>query len=201
MSAAKDKKKSESPVKNLPKLGQASRIILIIGFFIIVFVALYIVNAQQEPKQAELKLNIANLERGLAVGTKTDTRGNLGAEVKKVEAQIESGRELFPMPDQTPELMDRLLTLAKEYELDVTKTSMSATKKTLDIGAQKIAYDAFTLTLQFEGLAPNFQNFLLALDEGMPTAQIKAVSILIAEEKGDPDNTSVTLEVLTYGAD
>jgi preprotein translocase subunit YajC len=197
----KAEKTKKSPLSRLPTLGSASRIILIFGFFVIVFVALFIVGRQQVPKQAELRLNIANLERGLTVSTQTDASGNLGAQIKQVEAQIEAGQALFPAPDQTPEMMDRLLTMAKEYELDVTSTSMSTTKETLKVGGKKIPYDAYTFNLQMEGLAPNFQNFLLALDEGMPTARIKTVSIAIAKKKGDPDKAAVTLEVLTYRTD
>ncbi|MBM3176021.1 MAG: hypothetical protein FJZ93_09965, partial [Chloroflexi bacterium] len=63
------KKQKKSIAEQLPKMGRASRIALIVGVFLIVFVSLIFVGNQQASRQAELRKNIVTLQRGLSTGT------------------------------------------------------------------------------------------------------------------------------------
>ena len=193
------KKEKKSLVERLPKVGRASRVALIVGIFAIVFVSLIFVGQQQAPRQAQLKKDIATLQRGLGTGTITEPREKLEAQIRQVEAETEAARALFPTSDQMPEIMDGLLKLAQANDVDVTNTGITITQKPLAIGGKQIAYDVFTFQLALRGQVPDFQNFLLALDDRLPTSQISQVNITVAAEASEEDTAAVTVDVYCYG--
>ena len=55
-----------------------------------------------------------------------------------------------------------------------------------------------TFEIALEGQVPKFQNFLLALDAALPTAEVKDVTFTIAEEEDEEDMASITIDVSCY---
>jgi len=192
------KKQKKSIAEQLPKMGRASRIALIVGVFLIVFVSLIFVGNQQASRQAELRKNIVTLQRGLSTGTQADSQAKLEAQIRQAEAETEAARAVFPVADQAPEILDRLLRLAQANEVSVTRTSMAMSQRAIAIGGKQVKYDVFTFQLSLKGQVPKFQNFLLALDDKLPTSQISAVNITVAAKETEEDTASVTIEVLCY---
>jgi hypothetical protein len=45
---------------------------------------------------------------------------------------------------------------------------------------------------------PKFQNFLLALDNKLPTSQIMKVTFTMVGEEGEEDTASITIDILCY---
>lgn len=190
----KPKKQKKPLVERLPKVGRASRVALVVGIFVIVFASLLFVSNQQASRQAELRKNIATSQRGLSAGTQEEPKYKLEAQIKQAEAEMEADRVIFPIADQVQEILDRLLKLAEANDVDVTNIAVTTSPKILD----KVAYDVFTFQFTLRGQVPNFQNFLLALGDRLPTSQISAVNITVAAEESEEDIASVTIEVLCY---
>jgi len=187
--------KTKSLAGRLPGIGRASQLVLVIGIFAIIFIGLYVINGQQAPQQAELKQNIAILQRGVSAGTQMEPREKLQARIRQAEAETEAARAIFPTPDQLTEIIDRLLKLAGDYDLDVTSTTVVSSQKQLDIGATKVTYDVFTIQVSLQGMVPNFQNFLLELGDVLPTAQVNQVNFAVSTEEDESDAATVNLYV------
>jgi len=185
----------KSFLDRLPKLGRVSQLMLIIGIFLILVIPLGMVYLQQPARQIQLKGALSNLERILEAPT--TEKENLERELSKAEAELEAARAAFLSPDQSPEIIDRLLELAESNDIDVTQTQVSVVEEEdTDEGASQ--YPVLTFKIYLEGQVPKFQNFLLALDAALLTAEVKEVTFTIAEEEGEEDTASITIDVSCY---
>ena len=184
----------KSFLDRLPKLGRVSQLMLIIGIFLILVIPLGMVYVQQPARQIELKGTLSNLERILEAPT--TEKENLERELSKAEAELEAAKAAFLSPDQSPEIIDRLLELAASNDIDVTQTQVSVSEEDADEGASQ--YPVLTFKIYLEGQVPKFQNFLLALDAALLTAEVKEVTFTIAEEEGEEDTASITIDVSCY---
>lgn len=185
----------KSFLDRLPKLGRVSQLMLIIGIFLILVIPLGMVYVQQPARQIQLKGALSNLERILEAPT--TEKENLERELSKAEAELEAARAAFLSPDQSPEIIDRLLELAESNDIDVTQTQVSVVEEEdTDEGASQ--YPVLTFKIYLEGQVPKFQNFLLALDAALLTAEVKEVTFTIAEEEGEEDTASITIDVSCY---
>ena len=185
----------KSFLDRLPKLGRVSQLMLIIGIFLILVIPLGMVYVQQPARQIQLKGALSNLERILEA-PRTE-KENLERELSKAEAELEAARAAFLSPDQSPEIIDRLLELAESNDIDVTQTQVSVVEEEdTDEGASQ--YPVLTFKIYLEGQVPKFQNFLLALDAALLTAEVKEVTFTIAEEEGEEDTATITIDVSCY---
>ena len=185
----------KSFLDRLPKLGRVSQLMLIIGIFLILVIPLGMVYVQQPARQIQLKGALSNLERILEAPT--TEKENLERELSKAEAELEAAKAAFLSPDQSPEIIDRLLELAESNDIDVTQTQVSVVEEEdTDEGASQ--YPVLTFKIYLEGQVPKFQNFLLALDAALLTAEVKEVTFTIAEEEGEEDTASITIDVSCY---
>jgi cell division protein FtsB len=190
--------KEKSLAERLPKIGRTSQVILIVGILVIIFIALYWVGAQQATQQDELRKNIVTLQRSVTAGTQEEPRDKMEAQIRQVEAETEAARAMFPASEQLTEIMDRLIKLARSYDIEVTSTGVTLAQKKLKIGATELAYDVYTISLSFQGMAPNFQNFLLSLGDEVTTSRINQVTIKLAPEENERDVATVSIEVYCY---
>jgi hypothetical protein len=174
----------------LPRLGRVSQLMLVIGIFLVIAIPLLVVNRQQQPIQTELKATLANLQKVLA-GEETP-KGKLEAELAQIQAETEAARALFPSTNQAPEILDSLLELAEMNDIYVTQTKVSTSQPA---GATS---PVLTLGLTLKGQVPKFQNFLLALNDRLPTSQIKQAAFSIAEEEGEEDTAVISIDISCY---
>ncbi len=182
--------KKKSLLDRLPRLGRVSQLALLIGIFLILFIPLWLINQQQPAKQVELKATLANLEKVLAV--EETPKAKLEAELEQIKAETEATKAVFPNPNRAPEILDTLLELARLNDVYVTQTRITTSKPAKVIGP------VLTIELGLKGQVPKFQNFMLALDNKLPTAQIKQVAFAIAGKEGEHDTASLIIDILCY---
>ena len=183
--------------QKLPRLGRVSQLVLIVGIFLILVIPLGMVYLQQPVMQAQLQAGLAEAEDKLmALETEITDREILERKLVQAEAQLEAAREVYPDPDQSPEIIDCLLGLAESNDIDVTKTQVSIPEEETDEGTSQ--YPVLTFAIYLDGQVPKFQNFLLALDAALPTAEVKDVKFTIAEEEDEEDTASITIDVSCY---
>lgn len=183
--------KKKGLLDSLPKLGRISQLILLIGGFLIIFIPLWLIDQQQPEKQAQLKGTLANLQKIVSVAE--TPRDIFEAELAQATANTEAAKASFPAPDQAPEILDSLLELANLNDIYVTQTSVSTSTPTGSIGP------VLTFKLGLKGQIPKFQNFLLALDNKLPTSQIRTVTFTTAQKGQEYDTASIGIEVFCYG--
>lgn len=182
--------KKKGLLDRLPKMGRISQLVLLIGVFLILLIPLIVISNQQSAKQIELKATLANLNKILAV--EETPKAKLEAELAQINAETESAKAIFPNTSQSPEIIDSLFELAELNDIYVTQTSVSISQPKETIGP------ILTIQIGLKGQVPKFQNFLLALDDKLPTSQITKVTFTTAGEEGEEDTASITIDILCY---
>ena len=182
--------KKKSLLDRLPKLGRVSQLVLLIGIFLILFVPLFLINQQQPAREAELQATLANLQKIVAV--EETPKAKLEAEMAQIKAETESSKAVFPNPNRAPEILDTLLELARLNDIYVTQTRITISRPDKAIGP------ILAVELGLKGQVPKFQNFLLALDNKLPTAQIKRATFTIAAKEGEYDTASIIIDIYCY---
>jgi len=193
------KGKSKSLAQRLPRLGRMSQLLLLVGISAIIIIVLWVVYQQQVPRRAELQETLITLQRAQATTPKQQaSKESLMAQIRSIEAEPEVAGMLFSTTDQSPEILDKLLETALLYDIDVTGTKQSTSEQTMTISKKKIKFQLLTYDLDLRGQVTDFQNFLLALDDKLPTSQISQVNISVADTEGEQDRASVTVDVFCY---
>jgi hypothetical protein len=159
---------------SLPKIGRLSQLILLIGVFLIIFVPLWLLNQKQSERQAELRTTLANLTRVLAVEEAPEAK--LEAELAQATAETEATKALFPATNQSPEILDSLIELAELNDLCITATSVELHEADSEEDKAKVIGPMLRIVIGLRGQVPKFQNFLLALDDLLPTSQINTIA-------------------------
>ncbi|MBM4446995.1 MAG: hypothetical protein FJ023_06540 [Chloroflexi bacterium] len=177
--------KKKGGLDRLPKVGRVSQLVLIVGIFLIILIPLWLVNQQQPQRQTELKATLANLQKILAV--EQTPKDKFEAQLAQITAEMEAAKAVFPTTTQTSEIVDSLLELAELNAIYVTQTQVSTSKTA-----------TLTVQLGLKGQMPHFQNFLLALDDKLPTSQIQHFTFTSAGEEGVEDRATVTINVLCH---
>jgi len=179
-----------------PRLGGVSRLILVGGIFLILFIPLWLIHQQQPAKQAELRATLSNLQKVLAV--QENPKEKFEAEIKQTEAELEAAKAVFPNPNQSPEIIEGLLKLAKLNDIAVTEIKESSSKKKIGQDKSATEWPVLTFDIKLTGQVPKFQNFLLALDGKFTTCQIREATITIAKKEGEEDTASLKIDVFCY---
>jgi hypothetical protein len=183
--------KKKGLLDRLPRMGRLSQLILLIGAFLIIFIPIWLIDQQQSKRQNELKATLTNLNRILAI--EETPKAKLEAELAQVTAETEATKAIFPNLNQSPAIIDSLIELASLNDIYITQTKVSSSPQ----GKEAIG-PTLTIQLSLKGQVPKFQNFLLALDNKLPTSQIKKLSFSIAGEEGVEDTASITIDILCY---
>ncbi len=169
------------------QISRLSQLFLILGIFLIIFIALVTILKGQIKTQEKLKNDIALAKSILAkpIATATD----LKAKIKAAETELQAAEALFPKLEQSLEITGDLFRLANQCQLKVTGLSTTVTKKKVD----KIDYDILNLELKFEGQITNMLSFIVKLETLLPTAEIVLVSFDRAVEEKKLDVGKVGL--------
>jgi len=198
-------KKKKGILDRLPRLSRASQTILILAMLVAMFVPTYLIYYQQPRTRASLQASLASYQKILAV--EETPKARLEAELKKTEQEAIAVKASYPDPVKMPELVERLIGLAKENGITVTGTKVNVTtlpppKETSKDKGKTTPTERIDTILNIElglkGQVAMFQNFLLALDKEFPTTRIKKVSFTIRSEEGQEDTSELSLLVLCY---
>ena len=184
-------KRSSTLLTKLPRLSRLSHLIVLIGVFILILAGMLVFVNLQSARQAELKSEMLSLQGILA--KPTTERESIQARINKVEAELESSKEIFPKLEQSPDIVDSLYELAALNDVIITKASTVIP----DLQHEKTSFPALTFTLSLDGQVPKFQNFILSIHDKYPTSEIREVNITLAEE-GDEDKAVITIDVHCY---
>jgi hypothetical protein len=182
----------------LPKISPVTRLILFTGIFLIIGIPLYLVYSQQQARKLELNQQLGILQKALGSTESPDVLKK-DAEFKMVQArkELETARGVFLNSDQSPEIIDDLIKLAKANGAEITKTQVVASEGSVKVGSDTMVFPAMTLDINMRGQVPKFQNFLLALINSFPTSQIKKVYFNVSEKEDQEDTGNVVLTVFS----
>lgn len=198
---AEGKEKKKGVLERLPKLSRASQTILIIAMLVAMFLPTYLIYYQQPKTRATLQASLASLQKVLAV--EETPKAKLEAELMRIEDETVSARASYPDASQVPELVNRLMALAKKNGATVTGTKVTITtlpppkEKSKTAPTERID-TILNIDLNLKGQVPHFQNFLLALDKEFPTTRIRKVAFTIHSEEGEEDTCELSLLIMCY---
>lgn len=189
--------KKKSLLSRLPRLGRVSQLMLLVGGFLVLFIPLMVIYQQQAGRQAELGTSLANVRKILAspaLGTEV-----LDAEMRKAKVDLESAQNIYPDPEQGPELVDAMLKLAESSGITITKTAVTPSQKTIAVVDKKeTRLPVLAFKMDLTGQVPRFQSFLLAVGDKFPTSEIRKVKIAVAEKEGQEDTASIEIDIVCY---
>jgi hypothetical protein len=182
----------------LPKVGRASQLFIILVIFLLVFIGIYVIYQQQPKTQANLNNTLSNLQK--IVGVTETPKAKYEAELAQVTTDAEAAKAVFPTINQSPEILDSLLQLAELNDVSVTQTKVTTiTPKATKTAANQPLGPILTIELGLKGQIPKFQNFLLAVDSKLPTAQIRTLAFTTAVSETEEDTGRVLIDIFCYG--
>lgn len=191
-------KAKSSLFSKLPRISPVSRIILFIGIFLIVAIPLYLVYSQQQARQAELAQQYSMLEKALGKPESSEVlKKGLESDLKIAQNELDAIKTTFPNPDQVPEIIDRLIELAKLNGIEITKTQVATSIDTINIGADILEYPVVVFNVNLRGQVSKFQNFLLALNNKFPTCELKKVSFVIPVSEKEEHTANIVLHIFS----
>lgn len=192
-----DEAKGKSPQSiRLPKFSPVARLILFIGIFLVIAIPLYLILSQQQAKQAELNQQYSILQKATGKQESPEVlKKGIEAEISSTQKELATAKTVFPNPDQSPEIIDNIMTLAKANGIEITKTLVSASHSAITVGNDTIEYPVLNFDITFKGQVPKFQNFLLALNSRFPTSELKKVYFRITEKEDEEDTANIVISV------
>lgn len=175
-----------------PLLGKTSRVVLIVVILLVVLGGLYYLYQQQSTQQANLSQELSSLQK--LVSAQSNPGAVLEAEIKQAEADLADIKDSFYRLDSAPEILDKLISMAKTNDIDITSTSITETRGIFTAEKQKLELPILRLQLGVRGQISKFQNFLLSIESMFPLSQVKNVNMEVIQEENEQDTGSITIE-------
>ena len=186
-----------SILQRLPRLSTSVWILIIVCLFLIAMVPLALGYLEQAARQQSLKLQISQLQlQNDALKAKMASRSSLAVQVEKLKTEAESAKLVYKNVAGNPEVTQAILDLAWDPTVDVTITSIgvsSANSKVLDKN-----YPVLVYSLSLTGQVDNFQKFLYAIGDKLPSSQYTTVTITPAVVEGELDKATMTIQVYCH---
>jgi len=194
-----DEPKATNPKSvRLPQISPITRLILIIGIVLVLAIPLYLVYSQQLVKQSELNQQLTILQKALGSTESPDVlKKNIGIEMSDAYKNLVTTKAIFPNSDQSLEIIDNLIKLAKTNGIDITKTQVAASTASIKVGTDTIGYPVTSFDINLRGQVSKFQNFLLSLINSVPSSQIKKVYFKIPEKEDEEATANLVLTVFS----
>lgn len=192
-----DETKEKSPHSiRLPKFSPVARLILFTGIFLVIAIPFYLILSQQQAKQAELNQQYSILQKATGKQESPEVlKKGIEAEISSAQKELAAARAVFPNPDQSPEIIDNIMTLAKANGIEITKTLVSASHSAIIVGNDTVGYPVLNFDITLKGQVPKFQNFLLALNSRFPTSELKKVYFRIPGKEDEEDTANIVISV------
>jgi acetolactate synthase small subunit len=177
----------------LPKLSKVSRLILLIGIFLIILIPLILIQNQQRAEQTDYEQEILLLQRILA--KPTTQVSSIEDEISQIEASLNVIKNKFPAENRTAEVLDQLINLADSNEIYITSAATSIGEQTVVIGGEEITYPSMNCFISIEGDSAKFQNFLTDIDE-LETCEISTINISVSSTESGSDTADLDMNIL-----
>ena len=180
-------------MQRLPRLSTTVWIIIIVCLFLIAMIPLSLGYLEQSARQQALKLQISQLQSQYdGLKAKMASQPSLTAETGKLKTEAEAARLLYKNVAGNPEVSQAIMDLA--WDNDITITSMGVSSSTSKILDKE--YPVLSYSLSLTGQVANFQNFLIAVGQRLPSSQYTAITITPAAVEGELDSASMSIQVL-----
>jgi cell division protein FtsL len=186
-------KKKPTLSSRLPKLGRVSRLILLIGIFLIILIPLILIQNQQRANQVDYEQQIQMLQKILAKPYTQLT--SVEDEIQKAKADLTSIENKFPAENRTADIVDELIKLAGRNDVDVTKVTTSISEETVVMGTAKVTYPSMLCTINIKGDSAKFQNFLIEINR-LETGNIASINMTMTTLASEFDTATITIDIL-----
>jgi len=178
--------------QRLPRLSTSVWLILILALFLIVMAPMVTGYIEQVSQQAAIQLQIDQVQSQIdELNAKMASLTTATTEAARMKAELEVAKLQYKNIGDNAEVSQIIMALAWDYDITITSMSVSQAKNKV-LGAD---YPVLTYSLSLSGQVANFQNFLIAAGNRLPSCQFTSVSITPATVEGELDNASVNLQV------
>jgi hypothetical protein len=178
--------------QRLPRLSTSVWLILILALFLIAMVPLVTGYIEQVSEQAALQLQIDQVQSQInALKAKAASTSTATTEAARMKAEMEAAKSQDKSVSENPEVSQILMALAWDY--DMTITSMTVTQTTTKVLGTD--YPVLSYSLRVTGQVANFQNFLIAAGNRLPSCQFAGITITPASVEGELDTASISILV------
>jgi hypothetical protein len=179
-------------LQRLPRLGTSVWMILIFALFLIIMVPMVTGYLAQTAEQAAVQLQITQLQLQMdALKAKIASQSIPATGAIKAKADLEAAKAQYKNVNDNAEVSQVIMGLAWDY--DITITSMGVSKSTSKVLGTE--YPVLSYSLSLTGQVANFQNFLIAAGNKLPSGQFTDVTINPATVEGELDNASISMQV------
>jgi len=178
--------------QRLPRLSTSVWLILILALFLIVMAPMVTGYIEQVSQQAAIQLQIDQVQSQIdELNAKMASLTTATTEAARMKAELEVAKLQYKNIGDNAEVSQIIMALAWDYDITITSMTVSqAINKMLGTD-----YPVLTYSLSLSGQVANFQNFLIAAGNRLPSCQFTSVSITPATVEGELDNASVNLQV------
>jgi len=178
--------------QRLPRLSTSVWLILILALFLIVMVPLVTGYIEQVSQQTAMQLQINQVQLQMdALKAKMAARSSATIEAARMKADLEAAKLQYKNIGDNPEVSKMVMDLAWDYDITITSMTVSQVTNKM-LGSD---YPVLTYALSLTGQVANFQNFLIAVSNRLPSCQFTSVTISPATVEGELDNASITIQV------
>jgi Tfp pilus assembly protein PilO len=176
----------------LPRLSTTVWILIIACLVLIAMIPLAMGYLEQAANQQALKLQIIQLQsRYDALKAKMASQPSLTDEVGKLKSEAETAKLAYQEVAYNPEVSQVIMDLA--WDNDVTITTMRVSSAKNKILTQE--YPVLVYSLSMTGQVVNFQNFLRAIGQKLPSSEYTSITITPAAVEGELDSASMSVRV------
>jgi len=178
--------------QRLPRLSTSVWLILILALFLIAMVPMVTGYIEQISQQAAIQLQISLAQSQIDTLTaKMASQSSATTEAVKMKADLEAAKLQYKNVGDNADVSQILMGLAWDYDITITSMSVSqATSKMLGTD-----YPVLSYSLSLTGQVANFQNFLIAVGQKLPSSQFTSITISPATVEGELDNASISMQV------
>ena len=186
------KNDKSSIFQRLPRLSTSVWILIIICLFLVAMTPLATGYMRQAAQQQALKVQISQLQTQYdALKAKMASQPSAAAEMGKLKTEAEAAKLLYKNVADNPEISQVIMDLAWKYDITLTSMGVSSSKSKI-LGKD---YPVLVYSLSLTGQVANFQNFLIAIGNKLPSSQYTAITITPATVEGELDTASMGIQV------
>lgn len=178
--------------QRLPRLSTSVWLILILALFLIAMVPMVTGYIEQISQQAAIQLQISLVQSQIdALTAKMASQSSATTEAAKMKADLEAAKLQYKNVGDNAEVSQIIMGLAWDYDITITSMSVSQAKSKI-LGTD---YTVLSYSLSLTGQVANFQNFLIAVGQKLPSSQFTSTTISPATVEGELDNASISMQV------
>jgi hypothetical protein len=184
------------------KLSKTSWLILSVGIFIVILVALGLTRSQQLREQSRLneELNIAEMRlNNLQVKYLSEQQDELQKKLDESTVKLASAKDKLRQTIESIDVTDKFFAIAKSCSANVTSISSSGIKgeKLGGISCSEISVNAVVT-----GEVSNLINFIIKLNTDFASGVVKSAQLSIPKAADeDKPTANIMMVVYTYEGD